>query len=199
MKRLYNTLFFISFFGLFVNCSSSTEKKTEQKVSTIQTETDKNSKTPQSTNGSTAVDDNKIIKRYTEKEILNLIVGNYINDDEGTFHCKFNLRFNNRDGKLKYHIKTEKRKISGIAKIKIVEDGFIYIIFPIEWDDYQGDMTQDTYEKYTGEKPQEVGMLFDVESKTLNFQNFGNAMNNYIIFDECDEKGINLKCEKSNH
>lgn len=135
---------------------------------------------------------NKTIKKYTEKEILNLIVGKYINA-EGDFHCKFELTFSKKNKKLKYYIETDKRKISGIAKISIEKNGFIYIIFPIEWDDYQGDMTQDTYEKYTGEKPQQVDMSFDIEEKTLYFQNYGNAMNNYIIFDECDEKGINLK------
>ena len=67
------------------------------------------------------------------------------------------------------------------------------IIFPIELDDFQGDMTQDTYEPDKEKKPQEVYMFFFTESKTLDFQNYGNAMNNYIIFDECDVKNITLK------
>ena len=134
----------------------------------------------------------KSIEKFTVKEIRNFIVGNYTNDEEGS-HCKFKLTLCVKNEKLKYYIETEKRKISGIAKMSIEENGSIFIIFPIEWDDYQGDMTQDNYEKYTGEKPQQFDMSFDSEEKTLYFQNYGNAMNNYIIFDECDEKGISLK------
>ncbi|CAM4125768.1 hypothetical protein [Flavobacterium weaverense] len=134
----------------------------------------------------------KSIEKFTVKELRNFIVGNYTNDEEGS-HCKFKLTLCVKNEKLKYYIETEKRKISGIAKMSIEENGFIFIIFPIEWDDYQGDMTQNNYEKYTVEKPQQFDMSFDIEEKTLYFQNYGNAMNNYIIFDECDEKGISLK------
>lgn len=134
---------------------------------------------------------NKSIKKYTEKEILDLLIGNYI-PDEGCCSCTFELRFEKKNKKLKYRIKTNKRKINGIAKITIDENGYVFILFPIEWDDYQGDMTLDTYEPYTGIKPQEVDMYFDPELKNIAFQNYGNAMNNYIIFDECDTKGISL-------
>ena len=150
------------------------------------------SDTIQNNNDNDSTTSNKSIEKYTVKEIRNFIVGNYTNDEEGS-HCKFKLALTVKNEKLKYFIETEKRKISGIAKMSIEKNGFIFIIFPIEWDDYQGDMTQDNYEKYTGEKPQQFDMSFDIEEKTLYFQNYGNAMNNYIIFDECDEKGISLK------
>lgn len=198
MRRQYKILLFILTFGLFANCSSSVDKKEVQEVNDIQTKTENDSIKTYNNNDNGSTITKKAIKKYKEKEILNLLGGKYVYD-EGCCYCKFELEFKLKNEKLNYHIKTEKRKINGIAKISIHEDGRVYIIFPIEWDDYQGDMTLDTYEQYTGEKPQNVSMRFDPELKTIMFQNYGNAMNNYIIFDECgNDKAITLKNEKSN-
>jgi hypothetical protein len=72
----------------------------------------------------------------------------------------------------------------------------VSVTSPFESEDYQGDMTLETYEPNTNEKPQELGMTFFTESITLDFQNYGNTKNNYIIFDECDVKYITLKKDK---
>lgn len=172
------------------NESVSTGRMSKKVNINIHTETDKKSIKSQSTNNVTTIA-NKSIRKYTEKEILNLIIGNYT-PDEGCCNCKFELSFEEKSEKLKYYIRTNERKISGIAKIKIDENGFVYVLFPIEWDDYQGDMTLDTYEPYTGIKPQVTDTNFDPKLKNLDFQNYGNAMNNYIIFSECDNKRILL-------
>lgn len=132
-----------------------------------------------------------ILNNRSNKYILNLLIGDYVKD-EGC-NCEFKLSFKAKNEKLNFHIKTNKRNISGVAEIVIDENEYVYIIFPIEWDDYQGDMTLDTYEPNKEEKPKKVDMLFDPERKTIRTQNYGNAMNNYTIFDECrDDKEIAL-------
>jgi len=128
---------------------------------------------------------------------INLILGNYI-PDEGCCNCIFNIKFTRENNKLVYHLKTIKREIIGIAEISITENKYIYITIPIEWDDYQGDVTLESYELYKGKKPMGIDMSFDPEFKTITFQNYGDAMNNYIKFSECDnDKGIMLINEKS--
>lgn len=185
-------------FGLFANCSSSVDNKEKQEGNDVQTKTENDNIKTYSSNDNDSTIAKKAIKKYTEKEILNLLEGKYTYID-GCCNCKFELEFKLKKEKLNYHLKTVKRNINGTAKISLDKDGRVYIIFPIEWDDYQGDMTLDTYEQYTGEKPQSVSMGFDPELKTIMFQNYGNAMNNYIIFDECgNDKGISLINEKSN-
>ena len=124
-------------------------------------------------------------------EIKKLLVGDY-KYSEGCCHCSFQLTFKMENNTLLFHLKTNKRNIKGNAKIQF-EKQYAYVVLPIRWDDYQGDMTLDTYKPYKGEKPFGVEMFFNPKLRTLSFQNYGNAMNNYIIFDECNnDKGIQL-------
>jgi hypothetical protein len=128
---------------------------------------------------------------------INLIIGNYV-PDEGCCNCTFNLKFTRENNKVVYHLKTIKRDIKGIADISITDKKYIYITIPIEWDDYQGDVTLKSYKPYKGKKPMGISMNFDPEFKRISFQNYGDAMNNYIKFCECDnDKGIMLVNEKS--
>lgn len=184
MEKCYHILLIVFTFG-FLGCASlSAEKPSKDVVVEKQLKSELQSR-------SDTIIDQDIIEKYTADEILKMIVGTYVADE-----CKFELKFYKQNKKVHYSIQTEKRKIKGVAKISMDENGYIAVIFPIQWDDYQGDMTQETYEPNREEKPQEVYMTFYTESKTLDFQNYGNAMNNYIIFDECDVKYVTLKRDK---
>lgn len=62
-----------------------------------------------------------------------------------------------------------------------------------DYDGYEGDLTSENRTRYKSEKPQGISMLFDPEFYSIGFQNYGNAMNSYTIFDELgNEKFIQL-------
>lgn len=98
-----------------------------------------------------------------------------------------------KNNQLNYRLKTNTRNSNGLAKLSTDENGQIFILLPIEYDGYEGDLTSENRTRYKSEKPQEISILFDPEFYTIGFQNYGNAMNSYTIFDELgNEKFIQL-------
>ena len=98
-----------------------------------------------------------------------------------------------KNNQLNYRLKTNKRNSNGLAKLSTDENGQIFILLPIEYDGYEGDLTSENRTRYKSEKPQEISILFDPEFYSIGFQNYGNAMNSYTIFDELgNEKFIQL-------
>lgn len=95
-----------------------------------------------------------------------------------------------------YHFTSKSRKLKGkITFIRSLAENLVYINFiGIEWAEDDGDVSKDfDKENATPNKalPTVVqGLLDDGE---IVIQNYGNAMNHYLKFGECDVKYISLK------
>jgi hypothetical protein len=184
--NLHNIILVILSLGLFTSCSSSTKTKKEQVVSKIHPKIDSENNDFDSANNDSEPDK----MNYTNKEILDLIEGKY-EYIESYSKSKLELDLKLINEKLNYHLKTQTRNINGFAEVSINKYGSVFIFFPIEFDLFEGDLTVDG-SGYKGEKPKQVSMSFDPKYKTIMFQNYGNAMNSYTIFDEFEDKLIQI-------
>lgn len=185
--RLFYKLMVILPFGILTSCSSSTDHRMEQTNSTIKTHKDHLMLDTLSKITATSK------KTYTEKEILDRIVGRYVYQEIRT-NSILELNLVVKKNQLKYQIKTTKRNCTGLAKLSMEEDGQIFIFFPIEYDEYEGDLTSGNDKKSISEKPKEICMSFNPKLCIIGFQNYGNAMNYYVILNEFgDDKYIELR------
>ena len=174
-------------FGILTSCSSSTDHRMEQTNSTIKTNKDNVKLDTLSKMTASSK------KTYTEKEILDRIEGRYVYQEILT-NSILELNLVVKKNQLNYQIKTTKRNCTGLAKLSIDEDGQIFIFIPIEYDEYEGDLTSEDDKKSISEKPKEICMSFDPELNAFVFQNYGNTMNYYVILNEFgDDKYIELR------
>ena len=183
---LFHKLLFILPFGMFVSCTSLPNKNKEKSSSKIKTvKVDHKRETSSKITSQTQ-------KKITEKEILDRLEGSYLFTDNSSASF-LTLNFVVKNNQLNYRLKTNTRNSNGLAKLSTDENGQIFILLPIEYDGYEGDLTSENRTRYKSEKPQEISILFDPEFYTIGFQNYGNAKNSYTIFDELgNEKFIQL-------
>lgn len=188
MIQIHKLLFFLPF-CILTSCTSSPTNKKEQTIPKSNTTKDR-----------TKRDTISIItapskKTFTEKEILGWIEGSYLYKEIRT-NSTLELIFFVKKNQLNYRLKTNKRNSTGLAKINVEESGNIYIIFPIEYASYEGDITSEndkSDKSDKSDKPKEMTIRFDPEYHTIDFQNYGNAMNYFVILDEFgDDKYIQL-------
>lgn len=186
MKKLYYTNLML--FALFlIGCTATTDRNKEHVVRNIPHAKDSSNSQPKSV---PAVPPKTV---NTSREIYEQIIGSYVYmDDQSEALLKLDLRMKN--GEISYRLKTNERTHTGFAKISQDAEGQVVILFPIAWDQYEGDLTSDNQLESSegGEndnvKPQEISMSFDPEFKNLTFQNYGNAMNSYTVFEEFSNK-----------
>lgn len=125
------------------------------------------------------------------KDQLFDIEGNYLSKDNA--NCKMSLKLYYSEGKLKYDLKTEHKKITDFAILELNEkkDGYFITLKNIEWSENLGatDSDGNTTDKNLPLPKEIQGSLSKNE---ITIQNSGNAMNNYEKFSECGLKYINL-------
>ena len=185
MIQIHNLLYFLPFWFL-ASCMSSPADKKEQMIPNTNTSKDR---TMRDTISKITVPSKKTM---TEKEILGRIEGRYFYKEIRT-NSTLELSLFVKKNQLSYQLKTNKRNSTGLAKLTIEDDGYIYIILPIEYDSYEGDITSENDKSDKSDKPQEITMRFDPEYHTIDFQNYGNAMNYFVVLDEFgDDKYIQL-------
>lgn len=126
------------------------------------------------------------------KTLLFNIEGNYEFKKEETI-CKMNLTLYYQKNQLKYKLKTNTREFSDDAEIELNEkkDGYYITFKNIEWSEYLGglDNEGEPIDKNLSIPENVSGTLYKNE---IIIQNYGNAMNYYVVFDECGEKYIEL-------
>lgn len=179
MKK--NTLLIIITFMLATqSCSKDKNSQTEtaSKIDTAETENHKKSDIS--------------LEKDLEKnqDLIFDIEGDYESKDTD---CKMNLKLYHAEGKLKYDLKTDRKKITDFATLELNEkkDGYYITLKNIEWSENLGatDSDGNAMDKNLP-LPQEIqGSLSKNE---ITIQNYGNAMNNYEKFAECGLKYINL-------
>jgi hypothetical protein len=185
MSILHKLLFILPFWVL-ASCTSLPNKNKGESIPKIKKVKDNHK---QNTSSKITTPPKKI---YTVKEILDRLEGSYIFTDNSSASF-LKLDFVVKNNQLNYRLKTNTRNSAGLAKLSIDENGQIFILFPIEFDGYEGDLTSEDDKKYKSEKKQEISMLFDPEFYSIGFQNYGNAMNSYTVFNELsNEKFIEL-------
>lgn len=122
---------------------------------------------------------------YSQKFLL----GKYVRE-EPCCHCFIELTLFEKNKKTWFRLKTDKRNVVGKAKISKSE-GFYWVTLPIKWAEYEGDVTDESKERVSLELPTQIE--FQYSNKTLTMQNYGNAMNYYVVLGECGDKYIELK------
>ncbi|KQT17628.1 hypothetical protein ASG31_09545 [Chryseobacterium sp. Leaf404] len=118
---------------------------------------------------------------------------------EGTYQaknekdCKMNLILYYYKNQLKYKLKTKTQEFSNDAEIELNEEknGYYITFKNIEWSEYLGALDNE------GEPISKDIEVPDMVSGSLykdqiTLQNYGNSMNYYVLFDDCDEKYIEL-------
>lgn len=116
-------------------------------------------------------------------------------DEMGAEACNMKLILEKNDDKYQYHLTTSKRDLKGEAIVKEDDAEQVWVILPkIQWDDYQGEIAEGEEDKERDPKPttQDVEFMYDKDNNSLTMQNYGNNMNFYVIFGECDIKYISL-------
>jgi len=149
---------------------------------------------------------NSIIQEKNKVIVLDTISGFYKTeiDSNETEACELSVEIFKTKNGYGYHLKTDLRNVKG--KVRFIKDNpnELYIVFEgIKWDDYRGDLsnetdddeTNDDVEKETLEIP--IGIEASVGIDTLTIQNDGNSMNSYTKIGECGRKYIRLI--KQNH
>ena len=131
------------------------------------------------------------------------LLGTY---EGGEDTASIRLTIGKEGGKYTYHLVSARRNLEGYAEIQEGEDNLWVVLPDVKWDDYQGDLTNgnrladadDAAEPNKDENLESeasadvygVDLFVDRETGALYMQNYGNAMNYYVIFSECDVKHI---------
>ncbi len=105
--------------------------------------------------------------------------------------CNLSLNLYLEHDSLKFILNTISRSLKGSAILQY-NHNMTDILIPLEWDQYKGDLTSITTKRIEQPKPQIASFIFDAKEMSLSLQNSGNAMDYYVIFDECDTKYISL-------
>jgi hypothetical protein len=128
------------------------------------------------------------------------LAGTYSMDRED---CDFSMTLTIRaeNGKYAYRLKTSKQNVSGTANI-VVEDNKIIVRLPeVKWHEYKGPISEDRDVNDMPNLENDFTVNFEYDrdsgSGTLATQNYGNAMNHYMKFEEIDCKYIRLKNDAS--
>lgn len=127
------------------------------------------------------------------------------NEIEGTYNsieCDISLIISKIKNEYEYILKTSRRTLKGKATFSKSSSGEKYITLEgIEWDEYEGDISNEDDNDSIPRKKLEIPVGIDAlyVKDTLTIQNYGNAMNSYTKISECGEKYIQLiKKVKSN-
>jgi hypothetical protein len=114
-----------------------------------------------------------------------------------TAECDISIEITKTKDGYQYFLKTNLRKLKGKATFSKNESGEKYLVLEgIQWDEYEGDISNQENESITESQPKEleipVGIDANYVKDTLTIQNYGNSMNSYTKISECGLKYIQL-------
>lgn len=124
-------------------------------------------------------------------EIPKNIAGIYESDSVKT--CPMRIEITKKDGSYRYHLKNHTLDKSGkVGFDRDLEEQSVFIIFKgIEWAENEGELDNDGNPKYKTGLPTDIDAVIEDDSELI-IQNYGNSMNYYVKFANCDEKYIHL-------
>ncbi len=109
---------------------------------------------------------------------------------------KLSFEFTVKDTAVHYTFTSPKRTIENIAKITTNNDVTLY---GFEWSEYAGGAIDDGSEDVATKKepplPTELGFNINFHDNEFMIQNYGNAMNYFVIIEEASEKYVIFKKE----
>lgn len=118
-----------------------------------------------------------------------------VNDSTDSETCNFSIKLKRGITGYTYQLVTNTRSVKGKASFQQEDEGALLTLEGIQWDDYEGDISnEDELPKEEPKLPE--GVAIQVKNDTINIQNSGNAMNSYTIFGECGKKFIRLAKQK---
>ncbi len=144
--------------------------------------------------------------RENLSETKDTISGFYKTEDDPNIVgiCNLSLTITKSKKRYFYHLITDSRNVKGKVSIDNENPNEPYIILEgIEWDEYEGDVSNQLDENESEENAEKlnlkipVGIDAYVGRDTLTIQNYGNSMNYYTKFGECDRKYIFLIKQKN--
>ncbi len=114
-----------------------------------------------------------------------------------TAECDISIEITKTKSGYQYFLKTNLRKVKGIANFSKNESGEKYLTLEgIKWDEYEGDINNQENDSITESEPKEleipIGISASYLKDTLTIQNYGNSMNSYTKISECGLKYIQL-------
>ncbi|WP_394775206.1 hypothetical protein [Flavobacterium sp.] len=119
-------------------------------------------------------------------------------DENITGECKVSVEIKKEKKDYSYFLKTNLRKLKGIARFTTNESGEKYIVLEgIKWDEFEGDISHEEESDSISDsktKAPEIPTGIDASyvKDTLTIQNYGNSMNSYTKISECGRKYIQL-------
>ncbi|MBZ4035626.1 hypothetical protein K6T82_12670 [Flavobacterium sp. 17A] len=125
-------------------------------------------------------------------------VNNSKDEIEGTYKadgCDLSIIISKIKNDYQYVFKSNLRTLKGKAKYSKSSSGENYITLEgIQWDEYEGDISNEDENDSIPEKELEIPIGIDAlyVKDTLTIQNYGNAMNYYTKISECGLKYIQL-------
>ncbi|GAA3760397.1 hypothetical protein [Flavobacterium ginsengiterrae] len=137
----------------------------------------------------------EVVIEKNENESIEGIYETQLDDTEST-ECKISLQISKTAKGYSYFLKTNKRKLKGIANFTTEKSGEQFLkLEGIKWDEYEGDISnEEENDSISNSKELEipVGISANYVKDTLTIQNYGNSMNYYTILSECGRKYIRL-------
>lgn len=137
----------------------------------------------------------KLILTETDQLIPNLpknVEGTYTNTSETA--CSFKLSISKQENSYFYNILTAERALKGkVSFVRNIDAREVYIKFNgIKWAEYNGAAKDEgEAEKFAIKIP--IGIEGVLNENEITIQNYGNSMNNYTKFDDCEDKYIVLR------
>jgi len=135
------------------------------------------------------------VAENSENEII--VAAKHSKDEiEGTYKadgCDLSVIISKIKNEYQYIFKTSIRTLKGKATYSKNNSGEKYIILEgIQWDEYEGDISNENDSVSQKELEIPVGIDALYVKDTLTIQNYGNAMNSYTKISECGLKYIQL-------
>lgn len=118
-------------------------------------------------------------------------------EQNSTDECKISVEIKKAKNGYTYFLKTNLRKLKGIATFTTNESGEKYITLEgIKWDEFEGDISREEESDSTETDHKELEIPIGIDASyvkdTLTIQNYGNSMNSYTKLSECGRKYIQL-------
>ena len=112
-----------------------------------------------------------------------------------TADCNISIKITKTKNGYEYFLKTNLRKVKGVATFSKNESGEKYLVLEgIKWDEYEGDISNEESDSIKVSEPKELEIPIGIDASyvkdTITIQNYGNSMNSYTKISECDLKYI---------
>jgi hypothetical protein len=117
-----------------------------------------------------------------------------MSDDESSESCNLAVKIEKLKGGFYYTLSLQDSVINGKVSVLKSEEGsdFKYMVTleGIKWASYEGDVSDE--DKPHPQLKIPVGIEAGFSDNELVFQNYGNSMNSYTVFEQCNQKYIRL-------